>query len=253
MPISKLLLDPLLAWYGPKDLVNLQQINKEHRDYLKSFLQTETRYQVTGPSFEYWGTRMRLYKMYPSIQKLTLELCFQHKVTDYLRSSLRSLHLILPLYFGDTLPSTSYILHNLQNTCQAFFDIKEYIQKDPACQLKELILSFSPTVTFTFTYPCSNIVEYDRFGPLYEDTELTKSSKTLSPVHCLTLLEEKDYMALQNSFLSLAEMPNWNSIQLPYHFPGAECLSKATYTDVCEIDTKSLETLQKDLLCMREH
>lgn len=252
MTTSNLLLDPLLLWYRPKDLVSLQQINKEHYECVKSFLKNETRYEVIGAPFDSWQTRMRLYQMYPNIQKLTIDVHHPYTVKDYLRPSLQSLHLILPLQFGEDLGVSSYRLDNLRVLSQAFTEIQEFLQGEPRSQLKELILSFSPTIGFLFIYPRSYIVDYDRFGPIYEEAEVFKSSTTLSPSHCLQLLHDEDSVSLQDSFLSVAQMPNWKSIQIPYHFPGAESIPKATYTDICDIDTQTLEDLQHDILYLRE-
>ncbi len=247
---SNLLLDPLMSMYSTKELLKLKQVNKEYASSINNYIKAHRHFSVLGSSSDPWGTRMRLYSMFPKIEHLTLEVNYQNNLTDYLRPHTQRLDLVIPLHLEEERDTSEYSLINTNCIVTALQDLLTYIQANPS-SLKELTISFSPKVNVTFLYLNQYIVGFDRHGPVYDDMELTKSLKVIAPAEFLVFLPCITQRLLRSIFLDIAKHPTWKKITVPYHFPGAQEILGAQYTDIFEKSEELIERLEETLRSLR--
>lgn len=244
-----LLLDQVLSWLEPYELQEVKQVNKECYSTISSFIQSNTHYTLYSNCVLHWRIRDRLYKEYPNIQSLTLYLSYRNLLVEYLRPTIKSLEIVIPIEITQETRSAKYAywLSNTGEIIRTLQDIHEYLESTPTAQLAELTLRFNPVSSVTFVCPNALIVEYDRHGPIYEDDEHTVNVKSITPSELLSIVDPYELKKIEVALENVVKKENWKKITIPYHFPGAQGIPNVTYTDKCVIDKASHQSIEEKI------
>jgi len=136
---------------------------------------------------------MNLYALYPNISHLTFEWSPVLHLSDYLRPSLKSLTLLLPLHLD--FEDDSLFLRRECFT-SVFEDLSNFL-KSNSTQLVNLSIQLNPNVVLSIKIPNATLTHYDSDGPVYEDLETTIETEDFPTSHYLNLLKEEDKQFLQ--------------------------------------------------------
>lgn len=247
----ELLSDPMVAWYEPKELLRFKQLNHFYNASVQRHMQSETHYLIDSRYSQNRGSRARLYAAFPNIQKLTYVCDYPNELIEYLRPQIQSIHLIIPMWFTDTEDYERYTFQHQSKILSAFGDISRFLQGTPTSQLKALTMSLAPKVDVSFTYPRGTIVGYDRNGAIFEEYEITKAITDIPPTDFFYLLNEMSIDMIRTAFLAVAHLPRWKNLTVPYHFPGAQEVTKAIHTDIYEPQEDDYEFLIEYLIHLK--
>jgi hypothetical protein len=232
--------DPVLQWLEPEDLMRLKCLNKDHSSVIETYMKTKSWVHVHQRTFMPWHTRLLLYNQYPNIQTLIIDVSDIRNLKDFLRPTLRALCLRVRFDFEEDLETNEITLFYSNAIITAFQDVQDYLEATPESLLEELRIEFAPRHTFRFIYKDGIVVDYDRGGPIYEDTEQKVEIPEIPPSYLLEMLDAVSWNAIQEKVTRVCSMTRWKRIVLPYYFPGAESLSSARFTDRYEITTDDL-------------
>lgn len=242
---SILLSDPVLQWLEPKDLQVLRALNRQHKNTIDEHRRTQTNYTVTMKTSLRWHVREELYARHPNVQALTFECGGPDSLATYLRPTLQSLHLRVPLSLEtDPEVSGSLFWRDADDIARELQALETFLQRTPEAQLHTLRISFHPTVYLTLTNDRSMVVEYDHDGPIYEDYDVTLQDSYGSPEIYFSVIEKTFEMESVGEVLArLCSVRPCKSISLPYEFPGATTIPQATLSKPCENDSDAVESL----------
>jgi hypothetical protein len=254
MTSNLLLCDPVLEWLEPDDLMRVKQLNKECSSYVSQKIQSQKHFHVRQSSLLSAKARTTLYESYPEIESLTFEAYHLNSLASYLRPNIQSLHLILPLWIGEQRfgPKLSYYLINDGDIHRVFDDLISYLEKTPETKLNRLEISFASKTGILFTYYNAIFCGYDKYGPMYEDLDMTKDTVDVPPLEYFTILEPSQIELIEKKVLALVAKRQWKQITLPYHFPAAIQIPYAILTDVYEYDDDIQESLYEYIDYLRE-
>ena len=231
--LSVLLSDPMLKLLEPLELVKISQISKEARDVVDHHRKTQAHYPVRKYTSKdtripvRFKARQHLYQLYPSVKTLTLELGgWETKVDPYLRPTLQSLTLVLPLQIVKPKDCDWWYLRNTWHFAPSFQQIMSFLQEHPESQLKNFRLVFESTVYFTLEDGGELVVDYDQRWPIYESYDLHAETPDIDPASYLCLVDPTQHALgeLRDSLYALATSWTWKSFVVPGLLPGAtEC------------------------------
>ena len=253
MTSNLLLCDPVLQWLEPDELMRVKQLNKECSSYISQKIQSQKHFHVRQSSLLSAKARSKLYESYPEIEALTFEAYHLNSLASYLRPSIQSLNLILPLWIGEQRfgPKLSYYLINDGDIHRALNDVISYLEK-PETKLNRLEISFASKTGIMFTYSNATFCGYDKYGPMYEDLDMTKYTVDVPPLEYFQILEPSQIELIEKKVLALVAKRQWKQITLPYHFPGASTIPYAVLTDVYEYEDDIQESLYEYIDYLRE-
>jgi len=214
---------------NPFTLLNEEDLEQR----LQSYTIYDTQWEAAGYPLE---TRKRVYAMMPNVETLYMRVeGFLHQ-DYYMRPTLKSIHLDFRLFFNEN-PKSSGIEFIFKD---GFLDWFRVIQKQltSESQLKELHIQFLPEVYLDLCIPNQYVVDYDKYGPIYEDEEWRVKTDRCNPSDYLFRLDKSscdDLDAIGKALLELLKVKDWTAITLPYHFPSAAIVADlypvATFTD----------------------
>lgn len=221
-----LLSDPILSWLEPADHVILKRVSKESNATLTKYMKTKTTLHMRNTPYFNYGFSKHINKMYPAAKHITIDaiysngLFFHHYITEYTES----VHILLKMaftkkenkYFYDTKLYHNYVL-------KAFI---KYLLEHPCVSLKILTISFYPKVHV-------NVVE--------KDCTVVSDTRSIHPPHCYLLYEQSEMEELAVNLDLLYSQREWKSFTVPYHFPGSNKLTKATFTGKIVMTKKDVE------------
>lgn len=242
---SILLTDPVLQWLTPAERHALRGLNRQHRDVIDEHTKTQTSYIVPMRPRLSWRSREILYARHTNVQALTFECGGPDSLATYLRPTLQSLHLQIPLQLDfDPDSSEQFLWSNAEDIAREIGKLEQFLQATPAAQLHTLTISFHPTVNLTLLNDRSVIVDYDSYGPVYEDYDTTIEDSYGSPEVYFSVIEKTFEMEWIGEVLAqLCNGRPWKSVSLPYEFPGATTIPHATLTKPCSKDEDIVESL----------
>lgn len=228
-------LNPYRAFYLYGDT---PEFGDKVREYLASLTHYTTEWDQ-GPV----ATKKKIYTLMTNIQTLTLSIYGYLSHDFYLRPSIKAIHMNFHLTFLEGRDSIAFeLLHN-GGFLNWFQTLETYLREHPESQLDEIHINFAPEVQLYLCLPDYNTVNYDRYGPIYEDEEWLVTTRAFKPSEYLCSLSEeseKDINELGEKLLSLLEMRPWKAITLPYHFPSAALVAErypfATFTEEIDIE-----------------
>lgn len=218
--MSELLLcDPMLAWFEPVDVLRLKGLNRVSRERIYQHMTSQRTYSTDKTSLLHWDVRQKLYEKYPNVEVLTLFCDGVHRPREYLRNSIKSLHLVLPLSIG----IYSYIggmltyphLENTVHLVEALDQVFEFVQTNPNSALQHLQISFDPTVTLSFEIPHGLHTGYDSYGPLYDDLQCYYKTKKYPAASYVCVLGDST-QKIKESLTRLLTQHPWASTQVPH-------------------------------------
>ncbi len=217
---------------NPFELLN--EVDLEQR--LQSYTFYDTNWEERGYNLD---TRKKIYSMMPNVNtlKVKVENCLHQDY--YMRPTLKSIHLDFRLHIVEDPRhcELEFLFHT------GFLEWFNVIQKHLAAgsQLEEIHIQFLPQVTLYLSIPNQHVVDYDEYGPVYEDEEWMVKTERCNPSDYLFLLGEtgcKELDEIGQALLHLLSLKEWKAITLPYHFPSAAIVADlypfATFTD--EVD-----------------
>lgn len=249
---SILTCDPLLSFLGPKDLFVLGHACRETREVVKNFQATKRTY-TAGKDFEPpWWQRQKLYSLYPSVQSLLFHCGPADSLKDFLRPSLKSLHLVLPLKLEQYPEESEFRWVNLEFILSELNSLQEFLHVTPDAQLTSFRISLDPTVKLIFADADRMTVDYDKWGPIFEDCDVCVKDTYGSPSGYFWVMEQDS--RLESALQDLAAARTWTSLTLPADLPGASTIPSATLVDPYDMDDDALDSLWEhiDMLFMRE-
>ncbi len=130
-----------------------------------------------------------------------------------------------------------------------FQKLETYLKEHPEAELEELHIEFMPEVILYLCIPNYHVVDYDRYGPIYEDEEWTVHTTDHIPSKYFFVLCEDSFDVLDKigkALLKLLSVRTWKALTIPYHFPAAGFIAEdypfATFTEEVDED-ESHETL----------
>lgn len=220
--------------------MRLKCLNKDHHSVVDNYMKTKTTIHIHQQTFMYWRTRLRLYNQYPKIETLVIDISDLRTIREFLRPTLKALCLRIRFDFDEDLERNEICLSYTNSIVRAFQEIEDYLEATPDSILEELRIEFAPRHTFTFFYKDGMVVDYDRDGPIFEDTEKRIDIPEIPPSYLLEILDAVSWNSIQEQVQRVCSMPQWKRVTLPYYFPGAEFLTNATFTDTCEITKDDL-------------
>ncbi len=237
--LSTLLSDPMLAMLEPIDLVRLRQISKEARDVVETHRKTQSHYTVREKPSVPWKQHLKLYSLYPSVKHLTLELAGLDLLGVYLRPTLQSLHLKIPLQIERRKDYNEWYLRNTWDFEHAFHTLRDYLDSHPEAQLTSFQMSFQPKVTFILEDGGETIVDYDRDGPIYEGFDVWVETDKVKPSEALWLVETLNHSLREASedLQALAAKRKWKSFVVPEELPGASSCPGSLPCDMDECES----------------
>lgn len=250
---SILLTDPVLEWLTPAQRHALRGLNRQHRDVIDEHTKTQTSYTVPMHPTLSWRGRELLYERHTNVQALTFECGGPDTLDMYLRPTLQSLHLRVPLLLDRDLECPEvFQWSNADDIARELGKLEKFFQTTPAAQLHTLSISFHPTVNLTLLNDRSVIVDYDRYGPVYEDMDTTIEDPYGSPEIYFSVIEPSGDMAWIGEVLTrVCKAREWRSISLPAEFPGAKDIPSATLTEPCSKDEDIVESLWEHISELR--
>lgn len=245
--LSTLLSDPMLALLEPMDLVKVRQINKEARDVVEDHRTTQSYYTVREKPSVPWKQHRKLYSLYPSVKHLTLELAGWDLLGEFLRPTLQSLHVKIPLQLERRKDYDEWYLRNTWDFEHTFHVLRDYLDSHPEAELRCFQVSFQPTVTFILEDGGETIVDYDRDGPIYEASDVWVETEKVKPSEALWLLETLDASLREASedLQALAVARKWKSFILPEELPRASLCPGATLTEALPYDLDERESIEE--------
>ena len=217
--MSELLLcDPMLYWLEPKDVLRLKAVNTICKEKVSQHMTAQRFYSTNKTSILHWDARERLYNLYPNVEVLTLLCDGVHRPHEYLRNSVKSLHLIFPL----SIAMYTYIdgilkyphLENTVHLVEALDQVLDFVQSNPHCALEHLQISFDPTVTVSFEIPNGLFAGYGSYGPLYDDLQCHYKTKKYPAATYLCVLEESS-KKIKESIQRVLTHQTWSSSKVP--------------------------------------
>lgn len=250
---SILLTDPVLQWLEPADRHRIRALSKEHRDAIDTYTATQTTYTVRMHPVLSWRAREALYARYPKVQTLIYECGWPTSIGEVLRPTLQRLHLQIPLRLViDPEESETFMWPQAEDIGVSLSDIHLFLEKTPEAQLQHLCITFLPTVELRFIDEYSTIVNYDRDGPIYEDSDAVLTDPYGSPEIYFSITERCPLMEdLASALKGLSEVRSWKSFALPAELPGASEIPCATLAKPCEKDDESIDSLWEHIQMLR--
>ena len=222
---------------SPHKLYFLYGKKPETSEAVKEYLNSIVHY-TTEWDQGHVDTRKGVYEMMPNIEKLTLSVYGFVNQDFYLRPSIKSIHMNFELSFEENRKNGLVdILY--RNAFLDWFNILEkYIVEHPDSQLEELHIGFMPEVKLFLSIKNHYIVDYDEYGPIYEDDDWFVETSKHNPSEYFFALSqdsEKSVKKIGTALLKLLSLRQWKAISLPYHFPSAAVVAElypfATFTD----------------------
>jgi hypothetical protein len=232
--MSNLLLsDPLLRLLEPKDLVGISHLNKECLRFIKEYQQTKTTYDTRLGKSESYKVRQHLYSLYPKIQTLTFEYTHLESIQEYLRPTIQTIHLILPLSLSFPGPSEDGTLEwfNIKSILKPLQEIQTYL-KTPNCQLQQLSISFSKCVCLSVTVENGLFTRYDRFGPVYEDYDRNVWSTVQDASYFLPFIDDYYTMDMKKALDSLELSHIWKEFSVPCYFTNPHMMDPVLLQEI---------------------
>ena len=252
---SILLTHPILQWLEPADRHRIRALNKEHRDAIDAHTATQTTYTVRMYPVLSWRAREALYARYPKVETLTYECGWPNTIGEVLRPTLQRLHIQVPLQvvldpeFPD-LFQWDWARSDDILTCLR--ELTQYLERTPEAQLQHLQISFLNDVKLRFIDEVSTIVDYDRDGPIYEESDVLLTDTYGSPEVYFSIMEQCPRLnELGELVKALSEVRPWKSFSLPAELPGASEISFATLAEPCEKDEETIESLWEHIQILR--
>lgn len=222
---------------------------------LDSYTTYDTKWENQGYSI---GRRKSVYARMPNIERVRIEVEGYLHQNYYLRPTLKAIHLDFRIYIDEDRDGSLGFLH--KEAFLAWFTAIENLLKDPESQLEELHIQFLPEVNMYLCVRNAYIVNYDRYGPIYEDDDWAVKTDTLNPSAYFFLCNKESWEDLEcigNALLKLLAMRNWKAITLPYHFPSAGLVADlypfTTFTDEIEEATSRHNVLELIYRFHKEH
>lgn len=253
MASNILLSDTFLNWIEPNRVLGLKSINREFRAKAYDFAETKTSYTIQEGKYSEAFQIRKTYASYPNIKKLTIPIGRMHRVSDYLRPTTKSLHLILELWLGEKPYSYSDVdMYSFSTIMTAFQELQEFLLLNPNAQLEELKISFSDTVFMTYNYPRGVISHYDRNGPVYEDYDKTIEINNIEPSLFIYVIDREIKDRLQRAVVSIVEKNPRLRITIPYHFPGAIEIPNLTYSDVFQLEEDDITFIENCIYHLKD-
>ncbi len=233
---NTLISDPILTWFEPKNLALLSQLNKECKSVIKEYQQTKTSYDTRLSFEEFRDVRRALYALYPKVQNLVFEDGHFDYIDDYLRPSLKSIHIIFPLRLAFPGPSEDdkMELVNITSIVNTLGDIQRYLQT-PNCQLQNLTISFSSNVLLSITIENGILIEYDKHGPVYDDYDRQVWLTIKDPSYLIPLIDDYYEMNLQRAFQTLRASHKWKKFEVPLYFTNPRKMDRNSFKEVKEL------------------
>lgn len=250
--MSILLTDPVLNWLTPAESQKLRVLNKEHRIVIDEHTRTATSYRVPMKTTLRWNAREALYARYPNVQTLTFEDGGPDIVSGYLRPTLKSLHLVIPLQLSLHPDERYFQWENAELVGCTLESLLGFLTKTPEAQLERLTITFHNVVKLDFLDERSFVVDYDRDGPIYEEEDVMIEDPYGAAGVYFSVMEETPHKEWIIDLLKgLYEARSWKSFSLPAEFPGATEIPLATLSEPCDTDDETIESLWEHIQTLR--
>ena len=209
---------------NPYEAFSLYGDTPEVRDYLASLVHYTTEWDRGHVE-----TRKKVYALMTGIQTLTVSVHGYVGQDFYLRPTIKSITLNFNLSFTEDREAKGLgLLHN-GGFLAWFQTLETYLREHPDSQLEELHINFGPEVSLFLCIPNYHTVNYDRYGPIYEDEDWVATTSVLKPSEYLCCLDGDSSSAMNeigDKLLDLLRMMPWKAITLPYHFPSAALVAE---------------------------
>lgn len=246
MALPIITLTPFLDFLNTADQLRLKQVNKECEQAVRTHMQTQTIYTVRyDPELRY-QQRALSYELYPNVKHLTFECHPFLDISHYLRASLISLTLILPLQLSLTSDVKQAIWLNRDLYRSVFTEVQRFLDMVKESNLLHLRIELHPEVKLHLTIPDDVFIENDANGPVYEDRDWVVKTKMLPACHFLWLFDEEDYSYLQRIFMPLATCRIFQTITIPEDFVPSDILPEAERVPSAPYDEEVMNQILED-------
>jgi hypothetical protein len=255
--LSALLSDPMLQMLTPLDLIKVRQLCKDSRDVVEEYRKTQSSFVAEKESLSSWKARERLYSLYPAVRHLTVELGGWQSESMYLRPTIQSIHIVIPIeltHFEEysEVYSRNYEewrLRNIWDFVGTLSNLINFLEANPQAELHTVRISFHSTVKLVWEDAGRTCVGYDRGGPIYETFDVWVETNSSSPTDYLWLIESPNPDMEDAPYVleRLVGLRKWKLFEIPDVFPGADLCPTATLIKTNPYDSEDCDMLQNEV------
>jgi hypothetical protein len=128
----------------------------------------------------------------------------------------RSLHLLFPICIYEDSSENDFFFDGNGHT-RILDDLLHLLENAPS--VEEIHISLSNKVVLAYVEKNGIHTGYDKYGALYEDYEWNIQTEELTPSHCLSLQNPKEYGALKEKLQQVSAFRKWSCFEVPDYYP----------------------------------